>query len=51
MSNPMNQNQPNPEQAFQIITQACHEFVGKRRDHEMLEQALQVIRGLLPKAE
>jgi hypothetical protein len=47
----MNNQTPTPEQAFQVITQACHEFVGKRRDHETLEQALQVIRGLLPKAE
>jgi|DEB0MinimDraft_3_1074331.scaffolds.fasta_scaffold370336_2 hypothetical protein len=47
----MNNQAPTPEQAFNIITQACHEFVGKRRDHEVLEQALQVIRGILPKAE
>lgn len=47
----MNNQAPTPEQAFNIITHACHEFVGKRRDHEVLEQALQVIRGILPKAE
>jgi hypothetical protein len=43
--------QPTPEEAFKLITQVCHDFVGKRRDHEVIEQALQIINGLLPKAE
>lgn len=40
-----------PEQALNILSQAAAEFRGTRREHEMLEQAVRVLSGALPKPE
>lgn len=40
-----------PEQALQILAQAAAEFRGTRKDHDMLEQAVRTLSGLLPKPE
>ena len=42
-------NEMTPEQALQITANVFANFVGNRKDHETLEQALKVLSGLLPK--
>ena len=40
-----------PEQAFDLLDQVSSRFHGTRQDHVNLVQALEVIKGLIPKPE
>lgn len=35
------------KQALNIINQVCSEFRGTRKDHEVIEQAIQVLQSLV----
>jgi hypothetical protein len=40
-----------PEQALNILSQVAAKYQGTLQDHQALQAALEVIKGLLPKSE